>query len=78
MTSIEWLEKELLNRGVRIYQNSLHRELFQKAKEMHKKETIKFGYDCFASIDNNEECIYNKLPEELYKETFYDTTSKSR
>jgi hypothetical protein len=41
-TSIEWLENALLNRGVRIYQNSLHRELFKEAKEMQKRDNALF------------------------------------
>jgi hypothetical protein len=46
------------------------RKLFDKivnqAIEMHKKEV----YDSFLTIDNNHDCIYDKVHEELYIETF--------
>jgi hypothetical protein len=72
MTSIEWLWEEIDNlipyEGIATSQ--IFNDLLVKAKEMHKRETIKFGYDFYATIEQNEECIITKLPEELYKETF--------
>ena len=69
MTSIEWLENELLNRGVRIYQNSLHRELFNQAKEMHKQEIMDAYLQC--GKDNFEHIkVINRSAEEHYQEKF--------
>ena len=70
MTSIEWLIKELYTEMNMSGDGRVLDEILEQAKEMHKRETIKFGYDFFASIEESEECIITKLPEELYKETF--------
>ena len=68
-TSIEWLADkidDIVPDGLRKYIEPLVLE----AKEMHKIETIKFCYDFYATIEESENCIINKLPEELYQETF--------
>ncbi len=43
----------------------------KQAKEMDKRNTISFGYSCVAEIEVKKgNLIYNKVPEEIYIETF--------
>lgn len=73
-TSIEWLVRMLYSPVCNGFLNGQRRiipfDIIERAKEMHKQETIKFGYNCLFEVESSEELTYKKVPEEVYQETF--------
>jgi hypothetical protein len=68
-TAVEWLIQELFNNGYFPY--GVPEDIVKKAKEMEKQNTISFGYSCVAEVEVKKgNLIYNKVPEEIYIETF--------
>jgi hypothetical protein len=66
LTAVEWLEEQIYLYGI-----NPHQSLFEQAKEMEKQNTISFGYSCVAEVEVKKgNLIYNKVPEEIYNETF--------
>ena len=64
-TAVEWLEEIYLTTGI---DRNVH---FNQAKAMHKDEIISFGYQCTGAMESElGDIIYNKLPEDIYNETF--------
>jgi hypothetical protein len=62
-SAVEWLVEQL----------NLHEyeDVIKQAKEMEKRNTISFGYSCIAEVEVKKgNLIYNKVPEEIYIETF--------
>ena len=71
MTSIEWLALALYENAEMKAEGGIIDQILEEAKKMHRQETIKFGYNCIAEVvDSSGELIYNKVPEEVYQETF--------
>jgi hypothetical protein len=66
MNSIEWFLSEL--EKVNYHPTEA---MVMYAKKLHKQEMVKFGYDCISEVvDSFGEVTYNKVPEEVYQETF--------
>jgi hypothetical protein len=67
-TAVEWLYEHILLTPLDI--RSINKCL-EQAKEMEKRNTISFGYSCVAEVEVKKgNLIYNKVPEEIYIETF--------
>ena len=65
-TAVEWLFEKL-----DIVDSSIMFVYFEQAKQMEKQNTISFGYSCVAEVEVKKgNLIYNKVPEEIYNETF--------
>lgn len=69
-TSVEWLIEQL-NPDMKTMQGNIIQDLLDQAKAMHKDEIISFGYQCAGAMESElGDIIYNKLPEDIYNDTF--------
>jgi len=70
-TAVEWFNEEINKLNVGNDARVFIAKLFEQAKEMEKRNTISFGYSCVAEVEVKKgNLIYNKVPEEIYIETF--------
>jgi len=61
-TSVEWLHDQLTSTW---YDNKSSKEILEQAKEMHKKEMIRFAITCHQDILRERKAPENLISENL-------------
>jgi uncharacterized protein YycO len=69
-TAVQWLVNEIAEKYNFRFATYYGQEI-QKALEMEKEQMISFGYIQIQHVDAEiGDCVYNKVPEEIYNETY--------